>query len=183
MTGATAIIRLTTLPEVFPGGRSLRRILRFIKLSGLIVSIICFGLLQSCSSSQPPANKPLKTTPCTQGNCQDILFIIIDGNLPKNYTVEASDQQGDSVSVHCVHDEQHLHPTQDLYSANPIGQSLCEDDGLHLVGFTPDVVDLTLYWDDHIKSQVVRPDYAIFHSTANVCNPSCKISVVKVHIP
>lgn len=161
----------------------MRRIPHFFRLSGLIVSIISIGLLQACSGSQVPANQPLKTTPCAQRSCQDMLFIIIDGSLPENYTVEASDQQGDSVSVHCVNDEQHLQPTQDLINANPIGQSLCEDDGLHLVGFTPDVVDLTLYWDDHVKSQIVRPDYTTFHSTANDCNPSCKISVVKMHIP
>ena len=161
----------------------LRRIHNIFRLSGLIISIISLGLLQSCSGVQTAANQPDKTETCAQGSCQDMIFIIIEGSLPENYTVEASDQQGNAVTVHCVNDGQHLSPTQDLINTNPIRQSLCEDDGLHLVGFAPEVVDLTLYWDDHVKSQIVRPDYTIFHSTANNCSPSCKISVVKMHIP
>lgn len=161
----------------------MRRIPQFIKLSSLLIGIISFGLLQSCSGNKTQSSQPTPTETCAQGNCQDMLFIIIDGKMPENYTVEASDQHGNSVAVHCINDEQNLRPTQDLYDANPVGQSLCENDGLHLVGFTPDVVDLTLYWDDHIKSQIVRPDYTTYYSTTNKCNPSCKISVVKMHIP
>ena len=158
----------------------MRQIPHLFKLTSLIVSILSLGLLQSCSGSNTATNQPLETPTCTQANCQNMLFILIDGSLPENYTVEASDQKGDTVSVHCVNDEQYLRPTQDLYTANP---SLCEDDGLHLVGFTPDVVDLKLYWDDHVKSLIVRPEYVTFHSTATTCNPSCKISVVKMHVP
>lgn len=154
-----------------------------LKISILIISLISFALLQSCSGTTTATQKPLATATCQQAPCQNMLFIVIGGSTPENYTVEASDQQGDTVSVHCVNDSRHLRPTQDLTNNEPVAQSLCENDGLHLIGFTPKVVDLKIYWGDQEKSQIFHPNYSTFYSTAANCSPSCKISVIKMQLP
>lgn len=161
----------------------MRRIPHLIKLSGLLLSILTFGLLQSCSPRIVPTSGTPKQVNCTELDCEDTLYIIIDGSKPRNYTVEASDQEGNLVSIHCVTDEQHLRPTADLSNPTPDGQSLCGAAGPHLVGFAPDVVNLTFYWDDHIKNQTFRPVYGSFQPNGPDCNPTCRISAVTIHIP
>ena len=137
----------------------------FLTLAGTVV-------LSACSGLSPEAEPPQM---CTLMGCLDSVTVILEGNLPVDYTLELAPPEGPPVSVHCVSGE-NAEPIQ-----VPTGR--CEESGGTFIEFAPGQVHATLTWDRGSVEADLTPVYVTTQPNGPDCPPVCRAGSVTLSVP
>lgn len=113
------------------------------------------------------------TKVCTMMGCSDSLQIHLIGDLPEHYTVRLTGNLGYATAIDC--------PGGDQYP-----EVKCWEDGaifMYNPHSIPKRLTITVVWEDHVKSETVRPAYSPYRPSGPGCEPECLKGEVTIELP
>ncbi len=145
---------------------------------GLIVA--CFVAV-GCSAPLTPTLAPSTPSPaviktCTLIGCSYALIVELKGKIPDDYVMEVTPGEDKTVSVHCVNGSV---VTETRYPTMPY----CTSSGVSFLYFQPDVLTVTVAWDNHTLSRTFHPSYPIAYPNGPECEPACPGGTIEFVIP
>lgn len=129
-----------------------------------------FGHIQLTSSKTSRAE-------CFKLGCWSSLKILLSGNVPAGYTIEANASDGRQRFLDCS--EGSLIETEELHFIN-YGE--CTTKGVGFNNFDPAEVDIIVTWDGGSINETFRPYYRVFRPNGYRCEPTCLNGEVVIEI-
>jgi hypothetical protein len=125
-----------------------RYLIKIVLLLDTLVLLLC----TSCFSPPVPEimEIPEIVITCTCLDCSDTLSINLAGIIPSDYTLTATALDGTSVQVHCIDGY-----TQLSDEKRRVNDPFCFSRGAGFFNFAPDIVKVTLKWDNNEISQLL----------------------------
>jgi hypothetical protein len=111
---------------------------------------------------------------CFRVGCESRLSILFYGNMPKEYTVEVTEENGQQRVVECTAGKM---------------DTECTDQGVTFFSagtpnaFTPSEVSIVIKWSDGIKTVYAKPEYSIRRPNGPRCTPECWNANVEISLP
>lgn len=148
-----------------------------IGLSLLFVGCRASGDQANATPAVIGTHTPAVIGTCTLEGCGSTLVVRFTGNVPPEYRLEASDASGEAVWVQCA---RQADGTMFATSGDP--RSFCTADRVHLFGFAPSVVTVTVRWDGRSTSQTFQPAYRTSRPNGPGCEPECRSGTVTLSL-
>ena len=129
----------------------------------------------------------LKTTrdgivECHRLGCGSGLWVALTGNVPEEYLVEAVDSTGEKRVAQCVVVENKtVIASEERNDLN--APCMFFNPEAFFLGYTPDVVTVTVSWANGSASQAVQPVYRTWRPNGGRCTPECKNATIVFTIP
>ncbi len=149
----------------------------FPRFAAFFILTIVLALSLQITACSTTEIKTLTTTPkeCTLIGCEDSLSITINGNIPDKYMIRLVDSKGAKTEIICSAGQ--------IYSQSSTSyESSCEEWGIALFNYSPDVLDLTISWDEESFSKRVQPNYEDYYPNGQDCPVGCRTGSVSIKI-
>lgn len=129
-------------------------------------------VLAACGPGEPPTPDPIE---CTLIGCSDSVTVIIDGELPTEYSLVLAAPGLNTVTVRC--------PSGEVEGAFPVGPDACQAGTFTFMDYAPDQLELTLRYGGTERSESFTPTYETLRPNGPDCPPACRVGQIVLAVP